>query len=270
MKQFFSVKEFAKLTGIADSTLRFWDEIDLFSPVRRDPDNNYRQYSLAQLTMVNFISIMSNLNYPLKQIAEIRKNRDPESLMRLLELKEKEMDMELRALRERSSVIHARRELIRYGLNVDVTQVAVMERDDMTLIIWPRNEYQEGETFLEPLAAFVNQAADHRINLDFPVGGYWDSLESFQNAPSCPDCFFSVDPTGTQKRAAGQYLVGFTLGDYGDMGDLPERMVAYAKENNVAVDGPVYVTYLHDEISTLDPARYLAQACVAVPKRRRL
>ena len=87
MKDFFSVKEFSKLTGIETSTLRFWDDIGLFSPAKRDPENNYRYYSLAQITTVNFVSTLSNLNIPLKDIAKLRKDREPENLMRLLEQK---------------------------------------------------------------------------------------------------------------------------------------------------------------------------------------
>ena len=270
MKDFYSVQEFAKLTGVEASTLRYWDDIGVFSPIRRDPENNYRYYSLAQITAVNFVSALSDLNFPLKTIADLRKDRDPEKFMTMLEKRERQLDMELRALRLRSSIIHARRELIHYGLKVDDTKIAVLHRDDKPIILWPRNEYREGDTFLEPLAAFVNQAESRRVNLNFPVGGYWDSLESFQNAPSRPDCFLSVDPVGTISRKEGEYLVGFARGYYGEMGDLPDRMAAYAKENKITVSGPVYVIYLHDEISTQNPSDYLAQACVAVVNRKLL
>jgi DNA-binding transcriptional MerR regulator len=268
MKAFFTVKEFSKLTGVEASTLRFWDSIGLFSPEKRDPKTNFRCYSLPQITMVNFVSALSDLNFPLKEIAKLRKERDPESFMTLLEQKEREIDMELRALRERSSIIHARRELINYGLKIDDTQLEILHRKDKAMILWPRNEYKNGETFMEPLAAIINQASEMRVNLDFPVGGYWDSLDSFQNSPSQPDCFFSIDPTGTHIRKDGEYLIGFARGYYGEMGDLPERMAAYATKNELVVSGPLYVIYLHDEICTLDSSQYLAQACVAVSKPR--
>ena len=270
MKDFYSVKEFAKLTKIEASTLRFWDEIGLFSPAKRNPENNYRYYSLAQVTAVNFVSVLSELNIPLKEISELRKKRNPEDFMKLLEKQERDMDMELRALRERSSIIHARRELIRYGLSVDDRQVSVLHRDNKALILWPRNEYQEDETFIEPLANFVNQVESYRINLNFPVGGYWDDLQSFQRAPSQPDHFISIDPVGTHVRKAGEYLIGFSRGNYGEMGDLPERMVEHAKKNNLNVSGPLYVMYLLDEICVQEDSMYLAQACVAVskPKKR--
>jgi DNA-binding transcriptional MerR regulator len=264
MKDLYSVNEFAKLTGVEPSTLRYWDDIGIFSPAKRDPENNYRYYSLPQITVVNFITVLSDLHIPLKTIAKLRKERAPEEILKILEAREKDLDMELRTLRQRSSIIHTRRELINYGLRVDESQIAVMYRENKDMILFPPNEYREGDTFLEPLAAFVSRAKEHRINLDFPVGGYWKSLDSFQKAPSRPDCFVSVDPTGVHTRKEGEYLIGFARGYYGEMGDLPDRMTAHAKEHKLKVSGPVYVMYLQDEICVHDPSQYLAQACVLV------
>jgi DNA-binding transcriptional MerR regulator len=293
MKDYYSVQEFSKLSGVEASTLRYWDDIGLFSPIRRDPENNYRYYSLAQITALNFVTTLSDLDIPLKMIAELREERTPEKFLRLLEKQERQLDMELRALRERSSIIHARRELINYGMNVihgfvaldgvrmdsdfaaedgtkiDESEICVLYRDKKELILWPRNEYNEGDTFVAPLAAFISQTHEHNINLSFPVGGYHESLEAFVENPNHPDHFFSIDPIGTHIRKAGDYLIGFNRGPYGEMGDMPERMSSYAKENNITVSGPVYTMYLHDEICTKDPNQYLAQSCVAVKKRNR-
>jgi len=268
MKDLLSIQEFSKLTGVESTTLRYWDEIGIFSPIKRDPETNYRYYSVAQILALNFVTTLSDLNVPLKTIAELRKERSPEKLLRVLEKKEREMDMELRTLRMRSSIIHARQELIRYGLKVNETQISVLRREEKALVLWPRNEYKEGDTFIEPLAAFINQIAEHHINLGFPVGGYWSTMESFAQEPSRPENFFSIDPVGTHIRKAGNYLIGFARGYYGEMSDLPERMTAYAKDNSLNVSGPVYTMYLHEEISTQDQSQYLSQTCVAVSKPR--
>ena len=265
MKDHYSVKEFSKLSGVEASTLRFWDDIGLFSPAKRNPENHYRYYTPEQLIALNFVSALSDLNIPLKMIAELREERDPENFLKLLEKKEKEIDMELRNLRLRSSIIHARQELIRYGLKVNETQIAVLHRENKELILWPRNNYNDEESsFIEPLASFVNQAPSQYVNLNFPVGAYYDNMESFIKAPSRPDHFFSIDPIGTHVRKEGEYLIGFARGYYGEMGDLPEKMAAYAKEHSLTISGPVYTIYLHDEICTKDPSQYLAQSCVAV------
>jgi len=268
MKDFLSIQEFSNISGVEVSTLRYWDEIGIFSPITRNPENNYRCYSLVQVIALNFVTTLSDLEIPLKTIAELRKERNPEKFLRLLDKQEKQLDLELRNLRERSSIIHARRELINYGLKVNDTQVAVLHREDRALILWPRNEYQEGETFIEPLTAFVNQASRHHINLGFPVGGYHESMETFMAGANRPDHFFSADPIGTHTREAGKYLVGFSRGYYGEFGDLPKRMADYAEEHSLILSGPVYSMYLHDEICTQDPSEYLVQSCVAVSKQK--
>ena len=269
MKEYYTIQEFSNVSGVETSTLRYWDEIGLFSPVKRNPDNNYRHYAPEQLLALNFVTTLSELDIPLRTIAELRKERSPENLLNLLDKQEKKMDMELRTLRLRSSIIHARRELINYGVKIDETTIGVMFREDKELILWPRNKYQEGETFVAPLARFINKTAEQHINLSFPVGGYWDNMESFVKGPGLPDHFFSIDPLGAHMRKAGDYLIGFVRGYYGDMGDLPQKMLQYIKENKIDITGPVYTMYLHDEFCTHDPNYYLAQTCIAVAKPKR-
>ena len=118
MKEFLSIKEFSKLSGIESTTLRYWDDIGLFSPLRRDTENNYRYYTPSQMIAVNFIKILSSLDIPLKTISEIEKVRSPEEIVRLIEQQEKLLDMEMQRLRECYSIIHTRREMINYGIKV--------------------------------------------------------------------------------------------------------------------------------------------------------
>ena len=268
MDHLFSIKEFSELSGVEASTLRYWDEIGLFTPLMRNPDNNYRCYSLMQMLALNFVTVLSDLNIPLKTIADLREERDPEKFLKLLDKQERDMDMEMRRLRQRYSIIHARRELINYGVKVDESRISILHREDKRMILWPPNEYGEGETFIEPLAKFVKDTGERHINLSFPVGGYHDGLKEFVEGPGRPQRFLTIDPLGGHTRKEGDYLVGFTRGEYGDMGDLPARLAAYAEENSIKTEGPVYTLYLHDEICVKDPSQYLAQSCIAVSRKR--
>ena len=263
------IQEFSRLSGIGASTLRYWDEIGIFSPMKRSAENNYRYYSTAQILALNFVTTLSDLEIPLKTIAELREERDPEKLLELLEKQEKQMDMEMRRLRHRYSIIHARRELINTGSKTNESEISVRHMAEAEMILWPRNKYQEGDTFVEPLAAYVPHASEHHINLSFPVGGYYDNMETFVEGPDRPNHFLSLDPIGPHVRKEGKYLVGYARGYYGNVGDLSARMTAYIKENSINVSGPVYLVYLYDEFSTKDPSQYLAQCCVAVSGRRR-
>lgn len=288
MKDLLSIQAFSKLSGIEATTLRYWDDIGLFPPAKRDLLNNYRYYSPDQIIAANFITVLSELNIPLKTIGEMDDKRTPEAISELLEQQEKSLDMMMHRLRQCYSIIHIRRELINYGMKlkkgfyvvdgkrvldepapeeslwIDKDKISVLHREDRALVLGPRNHFNEGERFYGPFTSFCNQAEELRINLSFPIGAYHDDMESFLKAPGEPSHFFSIDPSGNHKREAGNYLIGFTRGYYGQFSDLPERMAAYAKENALTVSGPVYAIYLHDEICIKDPAQYLVQVCVAV------
>jgi len=266
MKEFLSVKEFSKLSGIETTTLRYWDEIGLFSPAKRDPENNYRYYSPQQVIAVNFISVLSSLKIPLKAIEELKHERTPENILDLIEYHENILDMEMRRIRESYSIMHTRRELIKLGIRADVTKVELHDLDERMLILGAPNDFVEGEDFIEPFMKFCRSANDLRINLSFPICGYHNDLEYFLTAPGRPNHFCSIDPTGNVKMEAGTYMVGCVRGFYGELEVMPERLMNFASANSLEVSGPVFTIYLHDEICLVDPANYLAAVYVPVKK----
>ena len=288
MKDYLSVKEFSRLSGIEQTTLRYWDDIGLFSPARRDPDNNYRYYSPQQIIAVNFITVLSELNIPLKVIGELEKERTPQKIVNLIEAQERMLDAEMRRLRDMYSIIHTRRELINYGIRleegfntdggrivddgtpkdggvwIDENEIAILFREERAYILGPRNVWPEDGSFYEPFVNFCGSADDLRVNLNFPIGACHDSMDGFVKAPGQPDYFISLDPSGNRKRAAGKYMIGFCRGYYGSFGDLAEKMMAFAAEKKLRLAGPVYSMYLHDEVCVRDLDRYLVQVSVAV------
>lgn len=267
MNEYLTIQDFAQISNIEASTLRYWDEIGLFSPVRRDPENNYRRYSMTQLFALQFITTMRDLEIPLKTIAELREERDPEKLLALLEQQEHLMDMEMLRLRQRYSIIHARRELINLGSKIDESRVSIESMRERAMILWPSNEYRGGETFVTALAALIPVIGEYNINLSFPVGGYHENVGSFRDATQQPERFFTLDPVGRHRQKAGDYLVGYARGYYGEAGDLPDRMLAYAKKEGLALSGPVYSVYLYDEVCSGDPSDYLVQSSVAALRK---
>ena len=268
-KEFMTIKEFAAFSGVELTTLRYWDEIGLFSPAMRNNENNYRYYSPLQQSTVNFINLLSSLEVPLKTIGDLQNKRTPESVLALLEHQENILDMELRRLRESYSIIHRLRSTIQAGLEADVNEISVKHMENAHYILGPRNEWASEPSFYETFMTFCKEAPRMRINLNYAIGALHENVETFMTAPSQPDFYFSIDPTGYEKRPAGDYLTGYARGYYGEFGDLPQRMMAYAEEHNLILSGPVRVIYLHDEICMREPDQYLARIIVAVKPGKR-
>ncbi len=240
MRNSMTINEFAKFSGTKKTTLRYWDEIGLFSPSTRNPENGYRYYSPEQIFTVNFIAVLSDLDIPLKTIGAVEKERSPEAILELMEKHKKNINNSFKKLINSYSIIHTRRELIQHGLKnkgrisedgesgISSSDIFVAPVAEYAYILGPPTKFGEDEDFYGPFMRFCNLAREFRINLSYPIGGYHQTPESFLKAPGKPDFFFSIDPTGNKQVPAGEYLKGFVRGFYGKLGDLPTKMSAYA------------------------------------------
>ena len=266
-KNFLTIKEFASFSQIEMTTLRYWDEIGLLTPAHRNPDNGYRYYSPDQIITVNFIKVLSDLNVRLKTIMAISENRSPETIIGLFDNQQTILDMEMHRIRESYSIIHILQKLIKSGFGIDETEIAVHELDEMAIILGPPNSYDERSSFYRAFMGFCDTAKLWRINLNYPIGACYDDINIFTGRSSLPSRFFSIDPIGTDRMPEGKYLVGYARGRYGEMGDLPGRITAYAEQHSLVLDGPVFVVYIQDEICLSDPQQYLARVSIAIRKR---
>ena len=204
----------------------------------------------------------------LKDIIKYKNSRDPNKLLSIIEEQQKVIDMQLHDLRYRYSVMHTRQALIRYGMSVDELAISVTERTDTAINIWTRNKYKEGETVFDALVALIAQV-NRQLYFSYPVGAYFDNMETFTKEPMLPNHFFALDPIGAKTWKKGEYLTAFCRGLFGNFGDLSERIGKYVKQNSLTLSGPVYIIGLHDELCTDDPSQHLMQISVAVSKARR-
>ncbi|MCL2403358.1 MAG: MerR family transcriptional regulator [Coriobacteriia bacterium] len=282
MKEYLSIKEFARFSRIEQTTLRYWDDIGLFSPSKRDPDNNYRYYSPEQIIAVKFIAVLSDLNIPLKAIANIEQDRDPEKIIRLISERERLLGLELLRIQQQFTILHTRRRLIEEGNRaikehdlefteeekksgeISKTALQVIAEEEMAYIVGPRNKFANNGEFYESFVKFCTSAEEQRIKLSLPIAGRHDRFENFLKLPGGPDNFISIDPRGNRISPAGNYLAGYVRGFYGQLANIHEEMLAYTKEHELKPVGPVYTEYLHDEICLRDPIDYLAKVSVRV------
>jgi DNA-binding transcriptional MerR regulator len=258
-----SIKEFSAFTGLNESTLRYYDKIGLLSPEHRG-ENNYRYYSPLQAFSVEFIKVLIKVGVPLSASKGMSKTRTPQNVLALLMQQESRLDAQLHELHTAYSIIHTYRNNIQVGLTVRPGDIAVHELDQTRFIQGKANDFSESETFYAAFMEFCRLADEYSINLHYPIGGYYEDVEVFLRTPSQPTSFFSQDPRGNATRKAGKYLVAHNKGYYGEFGDLPQKIAAHARRHGLAFRGPLFITYLLDEISIPDHTQYLSQLVVGV------
>ena len=260
---FLSIKDFSTLTGIKQSTLRYYDDLGLFSPAQRG-ENGYRYYSPQQVITINSINLLHELDMPIRQISSIQNNRTPELMFKVLSDKEETLESELLNLERSYNVVRTIKRMIQIGLTSDEYVVDTRFLDEMPIVVGPVNRFEGTEQFYNAFLNFCSEAKQYRIDLRMPVGGMFEDFDTFCTYPSTPTHFFSVDPKGLDRRPAGKYLSAFQRGYYGVIGDLVERMRRHLLDQGLIPIGPVYNIFLHDELSVDDPNNYLLHATVEV------
>jgi DNA-binding transcriptional MerR regulator len=271
LDRYLTIGEFAKIVGITPDSLRVYDAKGIFTPASRGrgQGNDYRYYAPTQITTVKMIRVLTTIGVPLKTIQEMVTDRTPEKLIKLLRNQEEDLEGEIRFLREAHSIIAVTLNFVIEGLLSDESKISVRESPERRIVLGEIYEYKDGENFHGAFARFCTARHTPEPNLSYPIGGYFDTMERFLSDPARPVQFFSYDPSGKDSIAGGLYLVGFTRGYYGQTNDLPQRMAAYADRNGLTFTGPVYNTYLIDELSETDPERYLLQVSASISEARR-
>jgi len=267
-----SIKEFAELVGMTVEALRHYDRKGIFHPAQRgvEFENQYRYYAPTQIATVKMIRVLTEIGVPLKTIKELAKNRTPLDVMKLLSKHKDIVSDEIRFLQEVYTVINTFLELLNSGISATETDIFVSEMPEKRIILGDVNDYSGSATFYIELTHFCNTPHEPKLNLSYPVGGYFESMEEFLKEPSKPTRFFSLDPKGYESKAAGLYLTGYSRGYYGQINDLPQRLMAFAKKNGLEFDGPVYNIFLFDEMCLTDPDQYLLQVSATIKERRRV
>lgn len=262
-KGLLSISEFSKLTGVPRSKLIYYDEIGLFPAAERG-ENNYRYYALNQIIIAGFINDLVSFGVPLKQLLELKDIRTPELMLDVVEDSIKAHQEKIANLRETLSVMKVMSGLMKQGIEARDKDIEVAELEPQHYLLGNENIHQDAATFYPAWLTFMNSAHNAGVNINYPVGGYFDDMDRFGENPNMPARYFFVSPQGKQIREGGKWLTAYCRGFYGQADDLPGNMQAYAKEHGLTITGPVFNTFLLDELSTPDPDQYLMRAIIKV------
>jgi len=264
-KEYLTIKKFASHVGMTIAALRHYEKTGIFLPAKHGEvfGNNYRYYAPFQIITAKMVRVLTEIGVPLKEIKELSNNRTPEKIYKLLYRNRDKVADEIMFLREIHSVINVYLDLIGEGLGITENTITVSETPERQIILGNENNFGDDEFYGEFLR-FQNEYHEPKLNISYPVGGYWPSMAAFLEKPSRPERFFSLDPKGYEQCAGGLYLRGYTRGCYGETNDLPQRMSVYAKKNGLVFTGAVYYVYLFDGICLSDNGQYLLQVSAAV------
>ncbi|MDR2253377.1 MAG: MerR family transcriptional regulator [Bifidobacteriaceae bacterium] len=102
----FTIKQAARSCGMAESTLRYYEQVGVIPPVRRNPLNGYRVYTQSDLDLLDTVACLAATGMPIADMRVYMANAtrgedNPEAQIALLEAHRARLAAEARALQAR-------------------------------------------------------------------------------------------------------------------------------------------------------------------------
>src|SRR5579884_516169 len=207
----FKIRDFAEITQVPTSTLRYYDEIGLFKPIHVEAETGYRFYSINQLLRLNRILALKDLGLELTQIAVLLdEDITLDALLGMLRLKQAKLQQHIQAEQEQLAHIEARLKYIEREGN-DLSHEVVLKEVKAFTVIASRLQITNFRpcVYLYSADAFLDMLKRKEIRPDGPL--LYLSSES-----SSPSVDFEVEIAAPIEQApeslrAEQYDAGVTI-----------------------------------------------------------
>ncbi len=263
----FTTGDFADICNVSKHTLFHYDDIGIFSPEIKD-ENGYRYYSISQLEVFDVISILKELDMPLKEIKAYLDKRSPQKLIELLERQEALIRNKIIYLKKIARLVQHKKNVTKKACEIDTDSISIMSMPTEYLI---RTKATEGN--LKSIALCVSKhiqfCEKHDIYSPNAIGGML-SMEDVQNRlDSKYSYFYSLVKTEPKnipafKKISGNYITAYHKGSYFTSGNTYGKVIDYALHNNLALSDFFYEDVLLDDLSVKGYDNYVLKISIMV------
>ena len=238
--------QFAKLHEVNKRTLHYYDEIGLFHPFRK-AENGYRYYDISQSIDFEYIRMLKELNMSIEEIETYRKNPTPSNFLKIVDMKEQELDKEIQKLKNIRTIMQSKKEQILFCETLGEQEIRMEECKSERILIYPYNFSEEDisqifyllkdiwgiEQIRMGIGSFIALENIYERNFNKYAGIYTVSLNS-------------EDISNSIIKPKGKYLCGYQKGTWDKLPVLYEKMLDYAHKNNLELTGYAYEVGLND------------------------
>jgi len=261
MKKYYKINEISKLYNIGKDSIRYYEKLGILKP-RRDT-NGYRLYSLKEMYKLNMIRDLRSLDFSMEQIKEYLDNQCLANTLEMLNQEKSYIQKQQRILELRERRINERIVDLNQSLQVQTNQMTIQTTDNRYCVQLSEHITRDEEVdFLmkkleqkheEKIRDFGNQTIGAFYHMEDVISGSANVYESIFFVLDAPaDDFDFLLPEG-------QYLSYFYRGIYDQNKRCCQKILKYAKENNLKNDGKLFEFYHIDNRDTIDEKEFLTE-----------
>lgn len=255
--------QFAKLHEVNKRTLHYYDDIGLFHPLTK-AENGYRYYDISQSIDFEYIRMLKELNMSIEEIEAYRKHPTSADFLKIVNVKEKEIDKQIQNLKDIKSVIQRKKKQIIFCEALQEQEIRIEECNSERLLIYPYSFSEDDisqifyhlkdiwgiEQIRMGIGSFISLDNVYKMNFDKYEGIYTTALNN-------------KSVSNSLLKPKGNYLCGYQKGTWDKLPMLYQQMLNYASKNNLQLTGCAYETGLNDFVIS-DETDYITKVMIKI------
>ena len=278
-KPYYSIGELSAICDIPQKTLRYYDEIGLFTPDRRNEETHYRLYSKGQIITVVIIKNLKQM-----EIKEIVSENEAKALEKNMLKKLQSMKQEIEDSINRYTEYCYFLKKIQSGIDIleelsdscsDEMKISVEFIPEINLLYDRRimKDYDYSEISLERWLGITDKAKTMNCKITGPVYvTFYDSniLNKFLSQDSEIEFAVQVEESKPAEhiRPFGGMLAATVIhiGNYEDISSTYIQLIKWIKKHNYKTTGPATEEFILSPLDVNDETRRVTKIIIPVEK----
>lgn len=271
LQNYLTTGEFAKLCNVNKRTLFHYNDMGLFYPAFTD-ENGYRYYSHGQFDVFLIISILKELNVPLKEIKTYLDERTPKKLLDLSKQKIEEINKEIDKLNYMKHLLEETIIITNEGISANGDEIKLEEQEEEYIAC--SSLLRDGNTkdYINWMLQYRNfMNSTHSKDISF-IGTMLSRENLLKGNYSNYSYFFSKTKnkgigSTLMLKPKGMYAIAYHRGNYKSTYKTYNKLLSFLEENHLTMGDFSYEEYLIDEVAARYEDEYITKITLEVSKK---
>lgn len=254
---------FSKLSNVTTKTLRYYDEINLLKPMYVNSENNYRFYSVDQLSDVLLINRLKKYLFSLEEISEVlTKQYDDIFLYKLIKQKQENIENNISDFNTILQQMNRDISKLERGLSImshtENLDIKLIETNPQT-ILYVREKLNVDD-YGKLMGKLYEKIYSQKLKvLGAPLTIYHDMEYNPNNYDMEVAIPIEQNIDGTRVLDGGLCVIGTLKGPYSELPSMYAKMSQWIEKEGYEIAGPTYEIYLTDPHTNISPDDYVTE-----------